>query len=104
MLIIPLQPVYAQTLHVSLNGQTCIITLRQRTTGLYMDFTLGTVVLFTEVLCRISMLMLHQPSFGFSGDLMFIDTLGQDDPDSSALGSRWLLVYLDPTDLAGVGA
>jgi hypothetical protein len=40
---------------------------------------------------------------GFIGDLIFIDTQGTSDPNYTGLGSRFLLAYLSPTDLATLG-
>jgi len=36
---------------------------------------------------------------GFSGDLEFVDTQGTDDPTFDGLGTRYQLVYLEPSDL-----
>lgn len=99
MLVIPLRPIYAQTLTVVLGGQSCVITLRQRTTGMYIDLTVNGTVLMTEVLIRPTILLVRQPSLGFIGDLVCIDTQGMGDPVWSGLGTRWILMYYAPADL-----
>lgn len=99
MQIIPLQAIYAQTLTVSLGGQSCVITLRQRSTGLYFDLAVNGVTLMTEVLCQPWVLLVRQPSLGFIGDLAFMDTQGSDAPQWSGLGTRWVLAYLTPADV-----
>lgn len=99
MQIVPLQAIYAQTFTVSLGGQSCIITLRQRSTGLFFDLTVNGTVLMTEVLCQPWVLLVRQPSLGFIGDLAFVDSQGKDAPEWSGLGTRWLLVYLAPEDV-----
>jgi hypothetical protein len=96
---IPLQPIYAQQFTVSLGGQTCVITVRQRSTGLFFGLVANGVTLMTEVLCRARVLLVRQPALGFIGDLAFFDTQGNDDPQWSGLGSRWILVYFAPADL-----
>lgn len=99
MLVIPLQPVYAQTLTAVLGGQTCLITIRQRTTGMFMDLTVNGAVLFTTEIIRPMTLLVRQPSFNFIGDLVMVDTQGDDDPEWSGLGTRWILMYYSPDDL-----
>ena len=36
---------------------------------------------------------------GFVGDLMFSDTQGTSDPSSPGLGTRYLLMYIEASDL-----
>lgn len=97
---IPLQPIYAQQFNVTLGGQTCVVTVRQRSTGMYFSLVVNGVTLMTEVLCQARVLLVRQPSLGFVGDLAFIDTQGNDEPEWSGLGTRWLLIYFTPADLA----
>lgn len=99
MQLIPLQAQYAQTFTISLGGQNCVITLRQRSTGMFMDLTLNGVTLMTEVLCRSWILLVRQAYLGFTGDLCFTDAQGTADPSWDGLGARWNLLYLAPTDL-----
>jgi hypothetical protein len=36
---------------------------------------------------------------GFSGDLVFVDTLGDQDPTYDGLGARYALIYLRPSEV-----
>ncbi len=101
MQLVPLQPIAAQTLTLTLNNQLCVITVRQRTTGIFVDLTVGGVVVMTSVLGRHRVRMVREAYLGFVGDLAFVDTQGTSDPDSSGFGTRWLLFYLTPADVAG---
>lgn len=99
MQTIPLQAIYAQTFTVSLGGQSCVITVRQRSTGMFFSLVVNGVTLMTEVLIQQRSLMVRQPSLGFIGDLVFVDTQGSEAPEWSGLGSRWILMYLTPSDV-----
>ena len=99
MNIIPCQPIPAQSFNVTLGGQSCNISLYQKTTGIFIDLKLNGVPLLTGVLCRQRVLLVRQVYLGFFGDISFIDTSGFDDPSYVGLGTRWQLVYLQPSEL-----
>ena len=102
MQIIPTQPIYAQRLSITLGGQSCVVALYQKSTGLFVDLTVNGIVLFTGVICRAQSLLVRQPSLGFTGDIVFIDTQGQIDPVWSGLNARWILVYLTPDEVTAL--
>lgn len=100
MNFIPLQPFPSQTLNVSLAGQACTIAIYQKTTGVFLDLTVAGVSRVSGVLCHDRVRLVRQAYLGFVGDLSFIDTQGSDDPQYTGMGSRWVLAYLTPGDLA----
>lgn len=100
MNIIPLQPLPSQILNVSLAGQACVISVYQKTTGLFLNLTVTNTPRVFGVLCHDRVRLVRQPYLGFIGDLSFIDTQGVDDPQYTGLGSRWVLAYLTPEDVA----
>lgn len=88
--IIPLNPVPAQTVNVTVGGQVARITVRLIGAALY--FSLEGVV--TNRVCRDRQLLLIDAKYrGFAGDFQFVDTKGADDPAYWGLGDRWQLVY-----------
>jgi hypothetical protein len=98
--VIPLIATPSQTLAVLLNQQSCSINVYQKSTGLFVDLTLNGNLLIGGVVCHDRTLIVRDTYLGFVGDLAFIDTQGTDDPSYTNLGTRWVLDYLTPTDIA----
>jgi hypothetical protein len=115
-LVVPIQPVAAQALSVTLGGQDCTINLYGKhvqvpvvPTGgiatdppvyvpidpMFMDLYVGTgtAPILAGALCRNGVLIVRNTYLGFVGDLAFNDTQGSDDPQIPGLGTRWLLLY-----------
>lgn len=91
---IPVQPVAAQTFSAVLGSQNCTITLRQRSTGLYLDLLVNGAPVVSGTYCRDRVSLVRWAYLGFSGWLYFVDTTGQgSDPSYDGLGSRYLLIY-----------
>jgi hypothetical protein len=90
---VPLSPKPAQTLSVVLGGQNCDITVYQKTTGLFFDLAIAGVYLVRARLCRDYVSLIRQPYLGFYGEMFFLDTQGDADPEYSGLGDRFQLVY-----------
>jgi hypothetical protein len=110
MQIIPIVDTYSQTLSVQLAGQNCTINLYQKSTGLFCDLYVNGSLLIGGVICQNLNLIVRSLYLGFAGDLFFYDTQGTyaipstgSDPSSPGLGTRYLLLYLEVTDLNGVG-
>lgn len=99
MLVVPLQAVPSQAVAVTLGGQACKISVYQRRTGLYLDLFVTDAPIQTGVLCLNANKIVRSAYLGFIGDLAFFDTLGLDDPDYSGLGDRFVLIYLEASDL-----
>jgi hypothetical protein len=123
MLTVPLNAVPSQTLTVTLDGQSCQIAVYQKqpivdeygvAAGLFFDLIVDGVPICNTVRCldRTQLLMDRQ-YLGVVGDFMFIDTLATAGgpptfngapPYYSGLGSQFLLLFLEPADLALAGA
>lgn len=88
--LIPNTP--AQSLFVPIGGYGALVTLAQKATGLYADVSVAGVPLVSSVLCRDGAPIINAPYLGFPGDLAFIDTQGNSDPDWLGLATRYALV------------
>ena len=99
MVIVPLQAIPAQMLSVTLGGQVCEISVYQKSTGMFLDLSVGSAPILQGILCHDRVLLARESYLGFTGYLSFIDTEGSSDPTYSGLGSRYLLAYLTASDL-----
>ncbi|MFP3187361.1 MAG: hypothetical protein RXR52_41425 [Paraburkholderia sp.] len=99
MLIVPIPAKPAPKLSALLAGQNCQINVYQKTTGLYLDLAINNVPIKSGIVCRDRVRLIRHPYLGFVGDLMFADTQGTSDPTYDGLGARYLLVYLEASDL-----
>lgn len=100
MQTIPLQPVPAQTVKVVLANQDCQITLRHQAQGLFADVVADGVTLTSATIARDAIPIMPRDYLAFSGNLLFIDTQGAEDPTYLGLGSRFQLVYLTAEEYA----
>ena len=91
MLVIPLVATPSQELTVTLGGQFCKIAVRQKSTGVFLDLTVGATVVNTGCVCldRVAIIRLG----GFIGQLRFVDTQGKNDPDYTGFNTRYKLTY-----------
>lgn len=99
MMDIPVNPVPAQQLNVTLNGQNCTIKVYQKSTGMFLDLYVSNALIIGGVICQSANRIVRSSYLGFLGDLAFFDTQGDEDPIYTGLGSRWVLNYLEPADL-----
>lgn len=91
---IPIAATPNQAFSITLGGQQCRITLRQLTTGLYINLTVSGVPVISTMLCRDRVRLVRDAYRGFLGNLAFVDTQGVSDPEYSGLGSRYVLAYV----------
>lgn len=104
MLIVPIQAVPSQTLQVVLANQSCVLNIYQQPAALFMDVYVGNDPIILGVICQNLNRIVRSLYLGFIGDFWFADQQGSDDPVYTGLGSRFVLQYLEVTDLpAGVG-
>lgn len=103
MLIIPIADSYAQIVSVTLAGQACTLNLYQKAIGFYCDLYVGGTLIIGGVRCLNRNRIVRNLYFGFAGDLVFTDTQGTRNPSSPGLGTRFQLVYLELSDLGGIG-
>lgn len=99
MLIVPLNAVPAQTLSIQLNNQSCGLNVYQRFFGLFMDVYVSGNLIIAGVICENANFIVRSLYLGFSGDFAFLDTQGATDPTFTGLGSRYILLYLFPSEL-----
>jgi len=102
MQTIPLNATASQTLSVVLDNQYVQIDVFQKAFGLYMNVYLDNVLVIAGVVCENLNTIVKSAYRGLSGDLVFLDNQGSDDPVYSGLGSRFSLVYLSASDLAAL--
>lgn len=94
MLTVPLQPVPAQVCKVVLSNQNCQIFVYQKSQGVFIDVMADDTEIVAGVIGRDTGMIVARQYSGFVGNLFFIDTQGNNDPDYTGFGSRFSLVYL----------
>ena len=96
MSVVPLGAVPAQTLGITLDGQSCGMRLYQRNTGgTFMDLTLsGSPICVASILRYGSRALQDRQYLGFKGDFTLVDTHGTSNPLFAGLGARFQMVYL----------
>jgi len=99
VLIVPLNAVPSQTLHIVLSGQNCTLNIYQSFWGLFCDVFVNNSPIIQGVLCLNANYIVRSIYLGFTGDLAFYDTQGTSDPTYTGLGSRFQLFHLVPADL-----
>lgn len=92
-LSIPLAPLPSQSVNVTLGNQQCRIDIVQKSTGLYLDLYVSDVPIALGVLCLDANFIVADSYVGFTGDLIFIDSQGAQDPDYLGLGGRYALYW-----------
>lgn len=110
MQIVPLSPIPSQILRAGLSNQQTTLTVYQKATGLFIDVAVSDAPIVTGTACLDRKYIIRNTYLGFIGDLAFIDMNGianlalREDPTYTGLGSRFLLCYLTPADIAVFGA
>ncbi|KMW73653.1 hypothetical protein TI10_05205 [Photorhabdus luminescens subsp. luminescens] len=99
MIEIALRAAKAQEFTVTLNEQSCMIRLNQRSTGLYMDLTVNDKPVLQGVVCLNCNKMVRYSYLRFQGELFFADLDGSSDPLWEGLGQRYKLYYLFPREV-----
>lgn len=96
---LPISATPSQKLNSVLGGQNCQLKVYQKTTGLYVDVYVNDVPIVQGAIARDRVRIVRHAYLGFVGDLAFVDTQGTSDPQSTGLGSRYSLIYLEASDL-----
>jgi hypothetical protein len=99
MQVIPILPVASQTFKAVLAKQNCDISIYQKTTGLYFDLSVSGKSIVHGMICRDRVKLIRYAYLGFIGDLIFMDTFAKLDPTYDGLGSRFILLYLESSDM-----
>lgn len=100
MITVPLKATPSQVVNANLGGQDVTIRVYQKMFGVYADVLLSGALVIGGILCQNLKPLVVNTYFGFIGDLVFYDNQGTTDPFYSGLGSRFILVYVVPSDLA----
>lgn len=108
--IIPVQAVPSQTVSTIVGGQVVKLEIAQKrsfdfvdTKGMYVNVYRNDVLIIGGVICEHANLIVRDTYLGFQGDLMFVDSTGNNtDPVYSDLGSTHFLVYLEPELVANI--
>lgn len=99
MLTIPIQATPAQSLSTVLGGQNCQVNIYQKSTGMFLDLSVSNSPIISATICLDRVRMVRETYLGFVGDLVFVDTQGTSDPVYTGLGARFVLLYLEASDL-----
>jgi hypothetical protein len=92
---IPLKAIPSQSVNVILAGQPCTIELRQLDGRQYLGLSVNGTVICRTVLVVNRSAIVRAAYTGFIGDLAAIDTHGDDAPEYTGWGSRWVLAFND---------
>lgn len=98
MLLVPTRPIPSQFFSITLDDQICRINVYQKTTGLFFDLYVNSVLIIGGVICENWNRIVRDAYLGFVGDFVFIDTQGTSDPVYTGLGSQYQLIYLEEGD------
>ncbi|MFT9064570.1 MAG: hypothetical protein ABF430_12270 [Acetobacter persici] len=91
--VIPLSAVAYQSLKLTLSGRAVQLDIQQRTNGLYATIWLDGTMILAGIVCQDRTWIVRRAYLGMPGDLVFIDQYGQNDPDYTGLGARYVLMY-----------
>lgn len=94
MRLISAEPLKSQAILFPIGDSQVGLTLVQRGDILYADVYLDGRCICQGVPCLNGNRIIHYKYLGFPGDLFFVDTLGNSDPNYSGIGSRYLLYHL----------
>lgn len=92
---IPIRAVPSQTVQVTLAGQPVTLCLRQLGGRQYISVSWAGTVLCETVLMVNRSAIIRAAYTGFVGDIAVYDTQGDDAPEYTGWGSRWLLLFND---------
>lgn len=96
---IPTQQKPSQVISVILANQNCQISLYQKSTGIFFDLIVNDKTIVSTRIVRNAVPLVRHRYLGFVGDFFIMDMQGNQDPEYKELGSRYVLYYLEATDL-----
>ena len=94
MQTIDLQQIPNQTLNIVLNEQNCEITIKEKNKSTFLSLKIDDTVIFDGIVAHNLLSVLPFDYMAFNGSLMFVDTLGSEDPDYTLYNDRFLLIFL----------
>ena len=92
--LIPLADAPSQTFTITVAGQPCTLTLYQKFNGFYLDLYQGVNLIVGGAICQNLNPIVRCKYLGLTGDFIFNDTQGKEDPFYPGIGSRFLFYYL----------
>lgn len=101
MFVIPLKATPAQEIEVLLANQPTKLVVSQKRTGMFIDIYLNDELIIGGVICENLNRIVRDAYFGFIGDLGFVDLEGNTDPVYTGLGTRYVLAYIEASELPG---
>lgn len=102
-LVIPVQATPSQEVNAVLNSQQTTLRIYQKSTGMFMDVLLDGALVIGGVICLNDNVIIRSAYLGYLGDFAILDTQGSDDPYFTGLGTRWIVTYWFPDELAPTG-
>lgn len=99
MQLIPLSDTASQTVYALLGGQNCRVNVYAKSVGVFCDLYVQDKLIVGGVSCLNLVRIVRDAYLGFKGDLFFMDSQGSLDPTTPGIGSRFLLYYLEASDL-----
>lgn len=91
---IPLSKDPNQTFITELNGKICEFEIVSRYGYTFMNLTVDGNVQFNGIICQNRTNLLQYKHYTLQGELMFIDTQGNNDPEADGFGERYFLIYV----------
>jgi hypothetical protein len=92
---IPLKAVPSQSVNAILAGQPCTISLNEIGGRQYLGLSLNGVVICQNILIVNRSAIVRAAYTGLIGEIAAIDTQGDEAPQYSGWGTRWLLAFND---------
>ena len=90
---IPLKPIPSQSVSVVLENQPCTIELRELGGKQYLTLSLSGTIICQNVQLVDKSAIVRAAYTGFVGELYSYDTQGDESPQYTGWGSRWVLVF-----------
>lgn len=100
MVTIPLSATPSQIVRTIVADQNTTLIIYDKNGRLYADVSFNGQQLVAAALCHDIDPILCRDYLAFSGNFIFVDTLGNSDPTWDALGSRYQLLYLTAAEYA----
>lgn len=93
---IPVNPVPAQGIAITLGGQNCVISLEDMNNRQYLSMSVNGNAVCQGVLVQSGEAIINAAYLGFVGEIAAVDTSGQGNPPTyEGWGSIYALVYND---------
>ncbi len=90
---IPLKAQPRQSISIVLGDQPCVISLRSLGGNMLLTLSLNGAIICENTLITNRAPIIKAAYTGFVGELVMIDTQGDEPPEYDGLGTRWRLLY-----------